>query len=286
MPALPPVLPPELEQQIFVLAAYCEPRSVPTLVLVAWRVKDWHLILIPLLIYCASHSPFANERSHQAKLSYPFPDRADFSRIRTISPPILRKSVHHLYLDIIPPDVAKTILSTCDSVRDLWISLRADSESSIVEMAGHLRLRRLYCFIDELFGREAPIDFTLPLFSHLTHLELFCIHERDRSQWLGIATIPRLTHFAFDEVSLLPLVATLLQRSRSLRVLIMCYGTLEGHPETELLRQDMRFVQMASFLSTEDWRAGALGGSDYWVRAEELIAGRMVIPQNITRTRE
>ncbi|KAJ7636371.1 hypothetical protein FB45DRAFT_446095 [Roridomyces roridus] len=286
MPALPPLLPPELEKKDFELAAYCEPRTVPRLMLVAWRVKQWvQSFLYRVVMLQGSLDSFENARSHQAKLSYPFSDNADFSRIRAISPLILRKSVHHLYMDCVPPDVAKIILSTCHSVHNLWISLRAGNESSIVEMAGHLPLRRLYCFIDELFGREAPIDFNLPIFSHLTHLELFSMHECDLSEWAGIATIPHLTHFAFDEVALLPLAATVLQRSRSLRVLIMCYGTLEGHPEAELLRQDVRFVQLDSLQYRKDWRAGALGASDYWARAEEVVTARTVIPWNIPSTR-
>ncbi|KAJ7121829.1 hypothetical protein C8R43DRAFT_1136349 [Mycena crocata] len=36
-----PVLPVELEREIFEIAAHSRPRSVPTLVLVASRVKVW-----------------------------------------------------------------------------------------------------------------------------------------------------------------------------------------------------------------------------------------------------
>ncbi|KAJ7636368.1 hypothetical protein FB45DRAFT_906468 [Roridomyces roridus] len=202
--SLVPLLPPELERQIFELAAYCEPLSVPKFMLVAWRVKQWvENFLYRVLMLRGRHNSYT--QTTRPKLSYSHPENEHFSRIKAVPPTILRNSVRHLYVHCIPLDLAATILSSCDAVHDLWI-YQGDN-TPIVELAGHLRLRRLHCHATELFGKArrfdangdeimaTHIDFALPIFARLTHLELLG-WDGDRPEWAGIATIPRLTHLA------------------------------------------------------------------------------------------
>ncbi|KAJ7624436.1 hypothetical protein FB45DRAFT_1060741 [Roridomyces roridus] len=254
--ALPPRLPPELERHIFELLAYREPLSIPTLILVAWRGPEVVML--------------QNETR-----SYPYPDI--FSRIKATPPIVQQKTVHHLFLDRIAPDVVENLISTCDAVEDLWIILEHGHRVGIVEFAGHLALRRLHCVANELFGTQT-YDFTLPMFARLTHLELFGSDADRGPEWVGLATIPRLTHLAFSGLTLLRVAGTLLRTSSSLQVLIFLshkLGAVYRVTELEVLTQDARFVKMGYKDHVEDWKAGALGGSDHWSRAEEFVAMRL-----------
>ncbi|KAJ7616579.1 hypothetical protein FB45DRAFT_230462 [Roridomyces roridus] len=244
--SLAPLLPREFEQEIFLLAAYCDPLSVPTLMLVAWRVKQWvqNLLYRVTMVYDGVYIHSPGIGSAASKRSYPYPQNDHFSRIKAIPPPILRNSVRHLYLEHIPGDLAANLLSTCDAVHDLWMCLGEDPPSPIVELAGHLPLRRLHCSVTELFGMGNPIDdFSLPIFSQLTHLELF-LGDGRLPEWAGIARIPHLTHLALRGETFIPLLpaVTVLDTSKTLCVLVLLPDFLEDEYEVELLRQDTRFV--------------------------------------------
>jgi hypothetical protein len=44
--SLTPILPTELERQIFELCALSRPVRIPKLMLVAWRVKEWWVMAV------------------------------------------------------------------------------------------------------------------------------------------------------------------------------------------------------------------------------------------------
>ncbi|KAJ7614897.1 hypothetical protein FB45DRAFT_1064529 [Roridomyces roridus] len=273
-----PRIPPELEREIFEILASVDPDSVSQLILVAQRVKIWvEKYLYPIIILSYGES---NTRG-----GYPFHDSLSqsLSRFNRISPSILENAVYHLFLDGVGTHRAHSVLSSCKAVRDLWINC---AHSSLLDLAGELRLQRLQCDPLLFFRSQRNIDFGHPIFSHITHLELFFdsgAHNQEviTSVWTGLAVIPHLTHVAFSESRFLSTVAPqLLKTCGSLRVLIFLPTNvdLDAHvPNIPHLAEDVRFVQIIvspQFSFLDDWKRGALGGRDYWSQAEALIARR------------
>ncbi|KAF7334937.1 hypothetical protein MVEN_02243400 [Mycena venus] len=147
-----------------------------------------------------------------------------------------------------------------------------------------LPLKHMYCAFEFLFGSPRAIDFTHPLFSQITHLEIFDHpHTLDPSNsvWHNLATIPFLTHLAFEDPFFVYICLTLLSTCHSLRVLVVRGGpqwnrlgnlSIAGHRDEQQLAKDPRFVMMG--WGIRDWQLGAHGGTDYWSQAEDWVAKR------------
>ncbi|KAJ7612633.1 hypothetical protein FB45DRAFT_1036854 [Roridomyces roridus] len=249
-------LPPELEKSIFELTAYSEPKVNKYL----YRV----LMLRGRETY-----------NHEVWQDYPCDV---FTRLKSIPPSVLRDSIRHLYLELMPIDMCRYLLSTCTAVEDLWIN---QADSSLLDLVAALPLRRLHCHPVQLFSTQEQLDFGHPLFSNLTHLELFVVlPEFNPSSWIGLTTIPHLTHLSFSDAVSLPLAPSLLQDCKLLRVLVFIFDPDWMEPEdasvvSSIAPQDLRFVQMECSAFGKDWRSGALGRGDYWDRADAFIAKRM-----------
>ncbi|KAJ7616522.1 hypothetical protein FB45DRAFT_1034839 [Roridomyces roridus] len=270
-PVSSPSLPPELEREIFELAAYCRPVSVPTLMLVAWRVHGWvkHLLLRVVLLIGDSHS---REGGLWGARSYPYPSHSPIStRI-----PIIKECVRHLFLSGVFNDTSRHHLSAATNVEDLWLS--TDATTGLREIVGSLRLRRLACDLQQIFETHRySIDFTLPVFSRLTHLELF-----DRNLppdfICGLGRIPNLTHLAFGDPDLRSKVPVILDACKLLRVLIYLEDA-DADSDTAMGEfaqrpTETRFVWMSCVRYIKDWQMGALTGADYWARAEDFVRKR------------
>ncbi|KAJ7612595.1 hypothetical protein FB45DRAFT_1036817 [Roridomyces roridus] len=236
-------LPPELEKSIFELTAYSEPKVKKYL----YRV----LMLRGRETY-----------SHNGWEDYPYDDDALFTRLKSIPPSVLRDSVRHLYLEVMPVDLCQHVLSTCTAVEDL-----------------------LHCHPVYLFSTQEQLDFGHPLFSNLTHFELFFgspdDEEFDPSSWKGLACIPHLTHLSFSDPVFLSLVPTMLQDCKLLCTLVFILDRdwMEADEASAVLSsiapRHLRFAQMECAAFGKDWRSGALGRGDYWDRAEAFVAKRI-----------
>ncbi|KAJ7612615.1 hypothetical protein FB45DRAFT_301938 [Roridomyces roridus] len=278
-------LPPELEKAIFETTAYSEPTFVPTLKLVAWRVNEWVSKYLYRILMLRGRETY----SHDGWKDYPCDDDALFTRLKSIPPSVLRESVRHLYLEAMPLDMCLYLLLTCTAVEDLWINL---SDSSLLDLVAAFPLRRLHCHPAYLFSAQEKLDFGHPLFSNVTHLELFIgspsNEEFNPSSWTGLASIPHLTRLSFTEPVFLPLVPSLLQNCKLLRVLVFILDKdwMDADEASAVLsstaRGHLRFVQMECSAFGQDWRSGALGRGDYWDRAEAFVAKRMT--KEIDRT--
>ncbi|KAJ7136372.1 hypothetical protein C8R43DRAFT_1132526 [Mycena crocata] len=272
MPELPSVLPFELERQIFELAARNRPVSIPTLMQVAWRVKTW----VEPMLY----------RTMVVLNSYKLPadghlsvDKDTFVNLtRTKAAELL--TVQNLLLDYVGDE--KSILRACPAVKHLWMrrdlhSERSDS-SNLLSLLGELPLSRLHCNIATLFRplTSLPqIDFTHPVFAHITHLEI--TDSFFGETWMGLALVPNLTHLAFSRMHSIGLWLPLLRVCTSLRALVVLtssHNRLVGHQDEQKLAMDPRFVVMEIQYLVADWQVGAHGGADYWTRAETFIAKR------------
>ncbi|KAJ7453393.1 hypothetical protein FB451DRAFT_1408802 [Mycena latifolia] len=141
-------------------------------------------------------------------------------------------------------------------------------------------LRHLYCDFEDV-RRFGPFEtFSHPLFSYLTHLELFAgltDDDDDLAAWSAssITGLSHLTHLSFDTIAILAICAHLLTGCRSLHALIILrppprYEVTELHT----LAEDPRFVMMLLEHYTQDWQRGILTGNDYWSSADSLIEFR------------
>lgn len=97
----------------------------------------------------------------------------------------------------------------------------------------------------------------------------------DADEWkAGLASIPCLTHFAFDRPNSRDLVYPALHECPRLECcILLCPPGVDGTawlPKS----QDVRFVAVNAPDAQADWHSGVVGGEDMWVRAEAMIAMR------------
>ncbi|KAF7335649.1 hypothetical protein MVEN_02219800 [Mycena venus] len=256
-------LPPELERDIFELAAWEYPEAVKTLILVARRVCIW--IEPQLYQVVLSRGSGATERLLQMMHSKP--------------PEFLREHVCHLALSSLTPrsDVTR-ILSTCTNVHDLAI-WTGDTYPELLSDMRHLtNLRRLSINLFDLFGGHNGFQLPrpeelLPLpFAHLTHLDVFS--SMPEPMWPVFGMFPCLTHLAFSDYYHPEMVHTTLDTCAVLQLLVIVWtydddpdaGGEDNHDTSEI--SDPRFCTIPCHLFESDWEEGAWGGLDFWRRAE------------------
>ncbi|KAJ7690258.1 hypothetical protein B0H17DRAFT_1134514 [Mycena rosella] len=248
-----PLLPLDLERQIFEIAALSRPVGIPNLMLVAWRVKEWCAIpeypcclkLTLLLRRPLFYHTIAIRRSHAPPVlsepldGYPISTAGTIlSAIRRDPSTLFHQSVHNLFLPYgVADDMDVTaLLAACISVENLWI---AEIDDEMLSFAS-LSPKQLYT---NGLPALAPAN---PFFSQITHLELFAIQEEDTNKFSRLSLIPQLTHLSFNGGDSSPRIP----------------GDWARHSEdiqTQNLLKDIRFM-------------GIHAGADYWSRAETLIA--------------
>ncbi|KAJ7616132.1 hypothetical protein FB45DRAFT_237806 [Roridomyces roridus] len=184
-PNLPPKLPPELEREIFELAAQSDPLFVLQLMLVAWRVHTWvKPILYRVILLLGTN----------AENACSFPSK-DFSRYMSVPASVLRESVQHLCIRMAPENVTEDVLSTADNVENLWIATTLSDFREAALVAALPSVECLHCSSALILSAAAGT--APPMFSCLTPLEIFEPLDTEISR--GLALIPNLTHFGFDD---------------------------------------------------------------------------------------
>ncbi|KAJ7204155.1 hypothetical protein GGX14DRAFT_647683 [Mycena pura] len=255
-------LPSELERIVFKLAALDRPSSIPTLIRVAWRVKQW---VEPLLYrtLVINDSPIDG---------IPSCDMDTFRRIaETKSPDFLADAVRNVMIGPTPISQLQTILSACRGIQNLYFSGHVFVQRTTIDI---LPLRHLYCWLRSVFdlcGRSVCTRF-----AHLTHLYL-----RD-DPWHGDAAqvaatltqIPNLTHFAMNRTPHPAFYSQILDACTHLRVLVVLPGEVWGVEEYPVL-SDVRLVKMWPQSYKTDWKLGISTGDDFWARAEAIVADRI-----------
>ncbi|KAF7340534.1 hypothetical protein MSAN_02124900 [Mycena sanguinolenta] len=266
-----PHLPPELERTIFELAAISRPSSIPTLMLIAHRVKQW---VEPLLYRVSFICRIIPGKMHD----FPsLPLEVLLSAIDKKPPSFFKWSVTHIYLEggsDTEPDlsVLPTILAACPRVVDLMFFGQSDT-SYRVALDQLECLRRLTIEVEPLFAPNT-IDFTVPLFHNVTHLELLddC-DEISADIGTALALAPALTHLSCARLFRLP-VSIFHARIRAIATLqcivYFIFRRLVECPDPH----DARMVCIDRFDSRSDWLRGAASGKDYWAFAEEFIAAK------------
>ncbi|KAJ7112028.1 hypothetical protein C8R43DRAFT_1113438 [Mycena crocata] len=263
----PPVLPLDLEREIFELAAHSQPTSIPRLMLVASRVKIW---LEPLL-----YRTLFLTHDDQVVDGYPTLPCKSFSQIIRDKPTsLIQKSVRHVFLSHVPDEDVTWLLTTCTRIGNLFVmGFQIDKHLPVISA---LPLERLDCDLRGLFSGISGIEFTHTLFSHLTHLRYFG-RVGTPDTWSGLALIPCLTHLAFYHREFIPLCLGFLDSCKSLLILVhLQFGTVSGELRDIDIRlaEDPRFLSMSAPNFAEDWRNGAHTGVDFWTHAEAFLDRR------------
>ncbi|KAJ7779081.1 hypothetical protein B0H16DRAFT_1838334 [Mycena metata] len=259
-----PFLPPELEQEIFEIAAGIHPDTIPTLLRVARRVHEWiSKVKYKIITTAGEESTLTFRRLKNAI-------RAKKSKTRPAA--FFQNHVLHLFSqDHYLPDL-REVMGACSGIKNLVLA-QPDALPSTLPAA--LRLRRVGLYLDP-FVKMDPRNSMFTLVTHLDiydHPDAFPPTNDFAHWWPLLARLPALTHLSIYMGIAMILVPKALVLCKKLEVLICMHIALPD--ESEVLEEvhDERFLHM--FLHNSqypaDWVTGARGGSDFWVRAEAFI---------------
>ncbi|KAK6995689.1 hypothetical protein R3P38DRAFT_2567186 [Favolaschia claudopus] len=269
-----PTLPLDVEREIFETLAFSSPQYISKIMLVAQRVKTWtEPVLYRSLIISTVHMSAATHGTRTLSLE-------DFLELLDRKPAtFFRDSVRFLALKLIPFNVAPRILNHCSRVTHLAL-FSMWTDPSWLSAIKKMPLLEISAGIDGLLNRTG--DLYGPGFQGLTHLNL---HDPPSANgWVdGLCSLPLLTHLSFNDEN--PPRNTecreILSKSKSLRVLVLLVitddqiTTLVDGLGFECFADDVRSVITIDNNDVlEDWRSGAIGGENYWVRSERLVQKR------------
>ncbi|KAJ7826818.1 hypothetical protein B0H14DRAFT_2816666 [Mycena olivaceomarginata] len=259
-----PYLPPELELQIFEIAALSRPKDIPTFMRISRRIKYWVEPLLYRVIVLSPYDLYRYSGVEDAR-SFPPVTTADLlDHITTKPPSFFGSSVTHFYIDMdIPTSTLDAILGACLGIDNL-VFAPGTYNAHYQGYLGRLRcLRRLATFLRSLFQGPDAFDFTVPLFCNITHLEIW----------------DNYTAIQAD-------ICTGLPRCRSPCCARICWQTcayaqlffLSGIDRTRHL---WKWTTPGSCVSCgtvyfTDWFHGATSGLDFWALADTFIAARRV----------
>ncbi|KAF7364066.1 hypothetical protein MSAN_01065400 [Mycena sanguinolenta] len=273
-----PTLPPDLEREIFEFLACSNIRSIPVLVLVAQRVRNW----IEPLLYRNLSVVNDNDRFRHG-------NAGDVIRISTSdclkvleskSASFFRDHVRNLAFTNVPSDAGALIVLRCSRALSLAIFQTTPNPSWLPAIA-EMGLLQVSLDINPLFG-HSRIDFHHRAFARLSHLDLF---ELPASKgWVSdICGLPRLTHLSFNfdagdgENIDSTACCQILAECESLEALIFIFSDAfdrEEYDDCQYFSDDPRSVTMVVYAFLEDWERGATRRDDYWARAEMFIRRR------------
>ncbi|KAF8199370.1 hypothetical protein K438DRAFT_2016119 [Mycena galopus ATCC 62051] len=256
-------LPAELERHIFEIAVTLHPGTMPVLMRVAQRVKEWIEPLLYRVIATYASSPL-----HVV--------------MDSISPAVFRNHVRHLqFAGSYPAKVLTKILTLCVQTTniDLYATHIVDGEEMVLACLARLPLQRISFNTTQLFPDPARRDFTHPLFARVTHLDICDLNIENWTAWSGLAQIPHLTHLAFHENFAHPpanrVYRGALDHCPALEVLaISSYSrTLLSNWDftRQECRDDPRFVMILVRDTMADWVKGAQGYEHFWTAADEAV---------------
>ncbi|KAJ7493079.1 hypothetical protein B0H11DRAFT_2191114 [Mycena galericulata] len=163
MMASEPLLPVELEREIFEFTAHMHPDSIPTLLQVARRVLIW--------------------------------------AIKSKPPAFFREGVRHLYLgndEYRSLEEAAQVLRVCAGVVNLAV-MSNYSHPTILPILAEMKIQRMAVNPAVLFGNRQAIYLRHQSFAHITHLDVFgTIGEEDAHLYAQITALPTLTHLCLN----------------------------------------------------------------------------------------
>ncbi|KAJ7088092.1 hypothetical protein C8R44DRAFT_892892 [Mycena epipterygia] len=197
-----PAFPPELERQIFEIAALLRPVGIPKLMLVAWRVKEW----VEPLLYRIIVLEWPPQLSMLPAITSKFLSSAMESR-----PSFFQPAIRHLMMTRVNTATLESVLSVCTGIDNLWTNYDLTEWKLLIEP---LHLKHLYAYTLPILRTLTPFH---PFFSQITHLELIdALDARDVEACSELYLIPQLTHLSFNDDAFLPLCGELLETSKGI----------------------------------------------------------------------
>ncbi|KAJ7176868.1 hypothetical protein C8R46DRAFT_1077552 [Mycena filopes] len=262
---LSPVLPLELERDIFETAAILFPEVIPSLLLVSHCVCEW-----------TEQIRYRTVTANGERSTCGFRDLQRAIQSNRRPPSFFSTHVRHLvvpsfFLRVESYETVHTVLAACTGVQHLAFVNRL-SPSHLPALA-QLRPHRLLIAMDPLLT-ETDSVVSRPMFTSVTHLGLFLLDSIDLSAWPSfLNSLPSLTHLLLPDLRLSAMVAPILATCKSLQVLID-FGHSSAAPELDDAGGDDRFVYMKipNESPLDEWLKGTRGEVDHWARADMFIA--------------
>ncbi|KAJ6564559.1 hypothetical protein B0H19DRAFT_1141418 [Mycena capillaripes] len=264
-----PFFPPELEREMFELAAELYPETIPNLLLVSMRVYEW----IDRIKYRTITPAEAHRKGYsfrgihlQSTCSLTALRRAVRSNSKPAS--FFRDHVRHLFTQSDDGDALREILLACRGIQHL--ALVRFVEPVLVPALSGLRPRRLIIY----WRSSIDWDLCRPMFSFTTHLEILDhipqFAEQFITKWLPfLAQLPALTHLSFFWG--VNVATQTLASCSKLEVLVCTHPSPAPHSDLLNPIADEQFVYIAVPDPLRDWITGTNGCMDYWACAEAFV---------------
>ncbi|KAJ7059555.1 hypothetical protein C8F01DRAFT_1295495 [Mycena amicta] len=247
-------LPLELEREIFEITAREYPEMRYLLLFVAHRVYIWILPQLYRTLFFLGYGMHPN-------IPGPWTSAGSVH-------------VRHLVLSAHSHEVTSMqgdVLQVCTGVTHLLLGSSIFGEARRQAFVKLRNLRRLMCYTRGVFRAStiAAQDAVLPVFAHLTHLELMdAIANDDVVDFCAV--LPSLTHLAVNGTAW-PMLQKLLGVRKRLRTLISLALDLHGaRAIAAAVPQGFTDTRLV-FHVYDRWDEGALEGDNYWSAAEEFL---------------
>ncbi|KAF7299971.1 hypothetical protein HMN09_01005100 [Mycena chlorophos] len=302
-------LPPELECEIFTLAATSWHISkAGPLLLVAWRVHGWvepllYRSVIFFRVYEFLGGRILGPRNYTA---LPWIQSQHFDALVAQKPPgFFRTTVKRLLIrDDTLNRYVEDILRICSDVSNLTVYCQSSTgalEGALDVLAPGM-LRRLAITLTHFFGAGTHLAMH-PTLANVTHLRVEDIDDSLESLIPEVLRMPALHHLAIAPITevlkqahIVDAILTAFHRrpdDNPLQALVIFDFRKRGGVEADtILSTHVAFViwtPTVSWESSVDWIEGAIGGWDFWDRADDFIRrrragevdGNMLPPMNI-----
>ncbi|KAK7051995.1 hypothetical protein R3P38DRAFT_2858019 [Favolaschia claudopus] len=273
-----PFLPPELEQEIFEIATLQHPDSIPNLLLVSRRVRQWVETIKYRTIF--PHHQHSLSIRHRSTCSED--ELLEAIESKSKSADFFRERVRHLFVEGLDETELETVFSVCDNIRSLVIlsELKHPGHFFSLKQLTTLRPIRLGLYFNELV-QATDTQSPHPLLTSVTHFDLFDMRLKDDIAD-RLALLPALTHLSIWRSSATPgQVSAVLTSCRKLKALVAIDNWRkepfpEFHTEDASYSADLRVVSVIlhnpQYL--HEWVTGTYGGIDFWARADVFIGKR------------
>ncbi|KAJ7131238.1 hypothetical protein C8R44DRAFT_978192, partial [Mycena epipterygia] len=263
-----PAFPPELEREVFKITALLHPGAIPILLRVARRVLVWIEPLLYRVVHINGRLPYSN-MAHA------------LLRATTTKAPDFFQTVRHLFVEVgtpWSPEETIIILKLCTGIVNLSITICYPDPTGILAQLAQMQLQRLAGSLQPLFNGGKTIDMCHPLFSSITHLDIFdTIGDGDIDICPQIPAIPALTHLCLHDRIPWATIKKLLAECPKLELLVNL-----RRPRSSALVQifvqdvpihDMRFVIQLYQDCWSGWKAHVTGlRPDFWSLADDFVA--------------
>ncbi|KAK7051918.1 hypothetical protein R3P38DRAFT_2857694 [Favolaschia claudopus] len=273
-----PILPPELEREIFETAVIRHPDVILNLFLVSRRVHDW----VEYVKY-RTILPGGREFDLGVDTRMLCSEVQLLRAIQSKSKPesFFRDRVRHLFAEDMSATEFQILLSACKNIDILAVLTSTFPEIQSALQHEALHPRRLSISISHLIESVPQEAQFHPILTSVTHLDLYDVNHRD--DFLDhLALLHALTHLSlWNGSASAAQMSAALSKCRGLEALVDMHGgnPNEIHPtfqDDAPCTADIRFVSISldddAYL--RDWVVGTQGGIDFWARADAFIAKR------------